>query len=152
MNLKYLFPIDGSEHALRVIQHWLIEHPETSAAELHLINVQLPVDGNVRTFVDADELNAFHRAEGEEALQAVRAWLDEGGVAYQHHILVGHPADIICRFAAEHGISEIVMGSHGRGGLLDRLLGSVAQEVQDKATAPVAIVRDNDDGMQMRGS
>lgn len=152
MNSKYLFAIDGSDHSLRVIQYWLAEHPETRAAELHLLNVQLPVDGNVRTFVNADELNAYHRAEGEAALQAVRAWLDEGGVAYQHHILVGHPADIICRFAAERGMSEIVIGSHGRGGLLDRLLGSVAQEVQDKAAVPVAIVRDRDDGMQMRGS
>lgn len=152
MSSKYLFPIDGSDYGLRVIQHWLSEHPETRSAQLHLLNVQLPVDGNVRTFVDAEELHAYHRAEGEEALQAVRAWLEEGGVDYQHHILVGHPADIICRFATEYGISEIVMSSHGRGGLLDRLLGSVTQEVQEKSSVPVDIVRYNSDGMQLRGS
>lgn len=152
MTTKCLFAIDGSDYSLRVIQHWLAGHPETRAAELHLLNVQLPVDGNVRTFVNADELHAYHRAEGEDALRSARTWLDEGGVAYQHHILVGHPADIICRFAVERGITEIVIGSHGRGGLLDRVLGSVAQEVQDKATVPVVVVRDNDDGMQMRGS
>ena len=144
MTRKILFPTDGSAHALRALQQWVAQQAAQPAApdlEIHLLSVQLPVDGNVRTFVSADELNAYHRAEGEAALQTARDWLHEGGLAHQHHILVGHPADLICRFAQERGMDEIVMGSHGRTGLLELLMGSVATEVQARATVPVTVVR-----------
>jgi nucleotide-binding universal stress UspA family protein len=141
MTSKILFPVDGSEQSLRALKHWLAAHPDKDAFEIHVLNVQLPVDGNVRTFVNADELNAYHRAEGQDALQPVRDWLDAGGHPYRHHILVGHPAQMICRLADEQGMTEIVMGSHGRTGLLGRLLGSVAAEVQGQSRVPVTIVR-----------
>ncbi|MEZ5646572.1 MAG: universal stress protein [Burkholderiaceae bacterium] len=137
---KILFSVDGSDHSLQALQQWVARCPQPCEAELHLLNVQLPVDGNVRSFVSADELNAYHRAEGEAALQDARSWLAAQGHAYHHHILVGHPADIICRFASERGMDEIVLGSHGRTGLLDRLMGSVAAEVQEKATVPVTVM------------
>jgi nucleotide-binding universal stress UspA family protein len=152
MTSKILFPVDGSEQSLRALKHWLATHPVKDAFEVHVVNVQLPVDGNVRSFVNADELNAYHRAEGEDALKPARAWLDAAGQAYHQHILVGHPALMICRLADEQGMSEIVMGSHGRTGLLGRLLGSVAAEVQSQAKVPVTIVRDTDTASASTGN
>ena len=136
---KILLPNDGSEASARALEQVL--QRGTAGLELHLLNVQLPVDGNVRTFVNADELNAYHLAEGLSELAAARAQFEAAGVSYQQHVLVGHPADMIRRFAAENGFDEIVMGSHGRTGLLQLLMGSVATEVSEKAATRVTLVR-----------
>ena len=136
---KILLPNDGSEASMRALEQVL--QSGIAGLELHLLNIQLPVDGNVRTFVNAEALNAYHREEGLADLAAARAQLDALGVTYQQHVLVGHPADMIRRFADENDFDEIVMGTHGRTGLLQLLMGSVASEVSAKAATQVTLVR-----------
>lgn len=136
---KILLPNDGSEASMRALEQVL--QRGIAGLELHLLNIQLPVDGNVRSFVNAEELNAYHLEEGLAELAAARARLDAAGLAYQQHVLVGHPADMIRRFADENGFDEIVMGTHGRTGLLQLLMGSVATEVSQKAKTKVTLVR-----------
>ncbi len=136
---KILLPNDGSEASMRALEQVL--QRGIAELELHLLNIQLPVDGNVRTFVNAEALNAYHREEGLADLAAARAQLDALGVTYQQHVLVGHPADMIRRFADENDFDEIVMGTHGRTGLLQLLMGSVASEVSAKAATQVTLVR-----------
>ena len=136
---KILIPLDGSAAGARAIEQVL--QRGAAGLELHLLNVQLPVDGNVRSFVSSDELNAYHRDEGLAELAVARSYLDAAGVAYPQHVLVGHPAAMICRFADENGIDEIVMGTHGRSGLLQLLMGSVAAEVSATARTRVTLVK-----------
>ena len=47
----------------------------------------------------------------------------------------------VVRYAREHGIDLIVMGTHGRGAIAHMLLGSVAERVVRKAPCPVLTVR-----------
>jgi nucleotide-binding universal stress UspA family protein len=47
----------------------------------------------------------------------------------------------VLRYAREHGIDLIVMGTHGRGAIAHMLLGSVAERVVRKAPCPVLTVR-----------
>jgi hypothetical protein len=68
MARKILFTTDGSEYALNALKRWLAEHPLEASSELHLLNVQLPVDGNVRSFVNADAISDYHREERLNAL------------------------------------------------------------------------------------
>lgn len=136
---KILLPVDGSDFGAQAVAKWL-PGVQASAPELHLLSVQLPVDGHASSFVNADELNAYHLEEGLATLQPVRQVLDAAGVAYQQHVVVGHPADVICRFATENGIDEIVMGSHGRTGLMKLLMGSVASEVSERAPVKVTLI------------
>jgi nucleotide-binding universal stress UspA family protein len=53
----------------------------------------------------------------------------------------GHPATAITRFATEQAVDLIVIGSHGRSGLKEALLGSVSHAVANHAPCPVTIVR-----------
>ena len=54
----------------------------------------------------------------------------------------GTPFMEITRYAREHEIDLIAMGTHGRGGGIKRLLmGSVAENVVRSATCPVMTVR-----------
>jgi universal stress protein A len=53
----------------------------------------------------------------------------------------GSPFVEIVRYAREHEIGLIVLGTHGRGALAHMLLGSVAERVVRKAPCPVLTVR-----------
>lgn len=58
-----------------------------------------------------------------------------------HTLLRGDVADQICARAAEVGADMIVMGTHGRAGLMRALVGSVADAVVRRATIPVLLHR-----------
>jgi len=47
----------------------------------------------------------------------------------------------ICKYAKDHGIDLIVMGSRGRSDVQGILLGSVSSEVLHHASCPVTVVR-----------
>ena len=53
-----------------------------------------------------------------------------------------HPSVEICRVAKDTNASLIVLGSHGRTGMLRRLLGSVAEATVRYAPCSVFVVRD----------
>ena len=67
------------------------------------------------------------------------------GVPYEHHLITGDPAHAITNFAREHDIDLIVMGTHGRTGLLRMLMGSVAEAVVRRAPCPVLTFKQKDD-------
>jgi nucleotide-binding universal stress UspA family protein len=64
-----------------------------------------------------------------------------GGVKYEHRLLMGEPAQAIVDFASSEGVDLIVMGTHGRTGLRRLLMGSVAEVVVRKAPCPVLTFR-----------
>lgn len=53
-----------------------------------------------------------------------------------------HPSIEICKIAKQTGASLIVLGSHGRTGVLRRLLGSVAEATVRHAPCSVFVVRE----------
>ena len=53
----------------------------------------------------------------------------------------GNPASEIVRFANEHGVDLVVMGTHGRGLVGHVVMGSVAEKVVRTAPCPVLTVR-----------
>jgi nucleotide-binding universal stress UspA family protein len=57
-------------------------------------------------------------------------------------VLVGHPAEAIVQYAADHQADVIVMGTHGRSGIAHFFVGSVAERVIRSAPCPVFTVRD----------
>ena len=56
-------------------------------------------------------------------------------------VLSGAPAAEIVRYANDHAIDLIVMGTHGRGMVAHALMGSVAEKVVRHAPCPVLTVR-----------
>ena len=140
--LKILLPVDGSDYANKAITGfiallgWYKEKPE-----LHLLNVQYPLRGNVALFINQTDIKQYHQEEGQKELQSTCALLDQAGVAYQYHIVVGDPAEMIVRFASEKQCDQIVMGPRGAGGIQGLLLGSVTSKVMQLAKTPVLLVK-----------
>ena len=62
-------------------------------------------------------------------------------VQFEHHLLQGHPADEIGRFAKDNDVDLIVMGTYGRHGVARIMLGSVAEAVMRSSDVPVLTVR-----------
>lgn len=80
------------------------------------------------------------RAESAEIAETTKAVGDAPGGLQQVQIW-GHPADEIRQYAKDHDVDLIVMGSHGRSGLMRALLGSVSHNVVNTAPCAVTIVR-----------
>ena len=59
---------------------------------------------------------------------------------------MGDPAGEICRIAAEEGAELIVLGTHGRTGILRLLMGSVAESILRHAPCPVLVYRQPEKG------
>lgn len=82
-----------------------------------------------------------------ETTDAIAARLEamvpsDAAVPYTHRLLTGEPAHQIVTLASEEHVDLIVMGTHGRTGLMRLLMGSVAESVVRLAPCPVFTLRD----------
>jgi universal stress protein A len=59
----------------------------------------------------------------------------------ERRLITGDPATAIARLATDEGVELIVMGTHGRTGLMRLLMGSVAEAVVRRAPCPVLTLR-----------
>lgn len=132
-----LVPVDGSPNSLRAIDYLVGRVSGTRSTQVHLLNVQRPVTGDIGRFLDHDQIASLHREQGFKALEAARGKLDKAEIPYALHIGVGEPAEIILEYAREKGCDEIVMGAHGRGVMATLVLGSVAAAVSSQSGIPV---------------
>lgn len=141
--MRFLVPVDGSPHSERAVAHVIrLAQCCGEPPEVHLINVRAPVDSwEVRSFLTEAEVARIQQKEGEEDLRAVRTLLDAAGVVYQAQILSGPIAQTIADYADTHHCDQIIMGTHGRGGLANLFLGSVAAKVIHLANIPITLIR-----------
>ncbi len=70
-----------------------------------------------------------------------KQFVDAGVARVSARLLEGVPVAALVRFAREEGVDLIVMGTHGRTGVWQKLLGSMAQQVLNEAPCPVMTVR-----------
>jgi nucleotide-binding universal stress UspA family protein len=141
--MKVLVPVDGSESSNRAVDHLIKKLGwYRDAVEIHLLNVQhqVPYGSRVSSVVGHDKLAQYHKEEGMAALKPAMQKLDAAQVQYHNHIGVGDEADVICRYAKEKGLDQIVMGTRGLGSVSNLVLGSVATKVIHLTPVPVLLV------------
>ena len=78
--------------------------------------------------------------EGKRFTEEVASELEEAGVDAVSACRVGVAPKAIIKYADEHGVDVIVMGTHGRSGLERRLIGSVTEKVVRESHVPVLSV------------
>lgn len=143
-----LVPIDGSAGASRAASH--AGHlARLAGAAVILLRVhspdlyQLSVLSEIPPLTDFEYLSAIEQqmndpdkdpafADARKALGAVKRVDDK--------IVWGQPAEMICDYAREHGVDQIVIGSRGRSAFSALLLGSVCSQVLHHAPCPVTVV------------
>jgi nucleotide-binding universal stress UspA family protein len=77
----------------------------------------------------------------------IKEWLATSSVppTVHHELSEGKPFVEIIKYARDHAVDLIVMGTHGHGGMSHALLGSVTENVVRTAPCPVLTVRGEDD-------
>jgi nucleotide-binding universal stress UspA family protein len=135
-----LVPYDGSVNAKRALDH-AIEQALSTGAELHLLNVQTPVSGDIATFVGRGNVKQYHHDEGDKILAPARRKVEGAGLPLHCHIGVGQPGPVIADFADQLKCTQVVMGTRGLGSALGLLLGSVATHVVGHVKVPVTLVK-----------
>ena len=115
--------------------------PSPETVDIHLLNVQRAVPGNVSSFVSKGSLDDYHREKSMEAIERPRKILDAAGAKYSVHTLVGIPWEVISDYAGANQIDHIVMGTRGLGSYTAAALGSVAQGVVQRSSVPVVLVK-----------
>jgi nucleotide-binding universal stress UspA family protein len=147
---RVLFPTDFSS-ASESAREYALTLAERFEAELHLLHVihdwveRMPEFGmGLSAPAWAEQGPARRRALEESAIRQLTA-LTPSGWSEQHRVTIavkeGQPFVEIVKYAREHEIDLIVIGTHGRGAVAHALLGSVAERVVRKAPCPVLTVR-----------
>ena len=142
MNTSWLIAVDGSEPSLKTIDYILAEATKRSPRpQLFLVNVQTPLSADIARFVDEKAIEGFHREAGEKALSQAKQKLDQAGLAYTSHIMIGDIAPTLVEYAQDKACQLIVMGAHGFGTVIGALMGSITTKVVHLSTLPVLIVK-----------
>ncbi len=81
------------------------------------------------------------RAEAQEAVARVVAYMQAEGTTAEGRVIEGEPADAIVGVARERGADLIVTGSHGRTGLERVLLGSTSERILNETPCAVLVVK-----------
>ncbi len=152
--LKALVPVDGSENSLGAVRHVIKLVRDREPLELHLLNVQPPLHGDVTTFVSKGNVRDFHLEEGEKALKRACDMLVEADIPFTKHVYVGQAARVIAELAHEMCCDKVIMGTHGRGTITQLLMGSISHEAihQMDPHIPVTLVKGGYGGAVVQAS
>lgn len=145
MTRKILVPLDDSAPAWNALEYTLSTYPEASLTALHVLDParHRSYGGDVSMAFSGEELLGRRQYEqASELLAEAAEWAETEGREVDTEIEEGYPAAVIVSYAEEHGIDQIVMGSHGRTGVKRLLLGSVAEAVVRRSPVPVTVVRE----------
>lgn len=141
--MKVLLPVDGSKSSLHAVKYVAkLATNSRSPVKVTLISVHDDIGlSHVKQFVSKSVVDDYLREISEKELKSAQKVLDTARVKHNMVIKRGHVAQEIIGQANKDKVDIIVMGAKGRGGLLDVLMGSVAQRVSSSAKQPVLLVK-----------
>ena len=145
MYQRILVPIDGSATSGRALQEAI--RLADGKAQLRLVYVLeeiVPLDAVGYASIDQAALQEAVRLTGERALADAAEKVRQSGAAAETALLEAKEeriASVIADAARQWRADLIVIGTHGRSGLIRLLLGSVAEGVVREAPVPVLLVR-----------
>lgn len=141
--MKILLPVDGSKSSLNAAKYVSkLAKDLRSKCSVTLISVHDDVGlAHVKQFVANSVIDDYLREMSEKDLKAAQKALDAAGVKHSMVIKRGNVAGEIIALANKEKFDLIVMGSKGRSGIMDTLMGSVAQKVSNSAKQAVLLVK-----------
>lgn len=109
--------------------------------KVHVVHCMPELSGEVRRLVGRESIADWIADEGERAMHASVAILEDAHIPVEKHVLVGFAPERIVALARDLQAAAIVLGTHGRGAFLDAVIGSVAGRVLAHAPCPVLLVK-----------
>ena len=139
---KILFPYDLSENALKIIPY-VLSVADAYDSGIYLLHVVHDLQKWGKVYIPHTSMDVFQ----EEALQAAEKAMDglckdqlQGYDIVGKKAVSGDPATEILKTIESEDIDMVVMGTHGRTGLEQIIMGRVADTVVKNAAVPVMTV------------
>lgn len=134
-----LLASDGSENALRAAKEAV---KIASCNEETLIDVVYVIDyekakSDVLHASSSEALELERRKKNSQVIQ----FLNSANVRYKTTILRGTPGPEIVKYANEHEVDLVIIGSRGLNALQEMVLGSVSHKVMKRVHCPALIVK-----------
>jgi nucleotide-binding universal stress UspA family protein len=150
-DMKFVVAVDGSDASDRALDHAVAM---TAAADGELAVVHA-VDPDVYDTGGPDPAGDRSKAErrliiedvedaenrGEELLEDAAERAADAGPAVDTELLYGNPVETVSSFATTDGYDGIFVGHRGLSEREERVLGSVAKGLVERADVPVTVVR-----------
>ena len=151
--MKFVVAVDGSEQSEQTLDYVL--DLTDAMAEPAAITVVHSVDPEVYTtggvepvtdLADAEQRLIIENVEdaedrGWDILHDARDYAADRGIEVRVELLYGDPVEQIPDFAADAEFDTIFVGHRGHSEHVERLLGSVAKGLVERADRPVTVVR-----------
>lgn len=144
--MKILVATDGSKFSEAAIQR-VASQVNSKGAEVLVLQAVEPLVFSTPPQMapgyapEMAEIREERLREAKASVADAAKVLQAGGFAVRTRVVEADPRTAILDIAAELGADLIVVGSHGRRGLMKFLLGSVAESVAHHAHCSVLIVR-----------
>ena len=138
--MKVLVPFDGSRSARVGLQHAIAAQRGVAGSEIHVLNVQPRMRRHSARFLSAADISAALAARARPPLADAQREVEATGIRCVSAVRVGDPAMEIDRYAAEHGISRVIVGAARKSALHRLLTGSIADGVLEHSRVPVELV------------
>ena len=140
--MKILLPIDGSPDALAAVRHALRLVESGLAAEMVLVNVQVPASlYEVVTAHDVEVIDQVRTGAGADLLAPAEALLQASGLSWESEVVGGYPSTMLIEVLENYGCDLVVMGARGMAEPDGDGLGSVAEALLEHSPVPVTVVR-----------
>lgn len=136
--------IDGSEHSTAALR-WALEEAQLRVAAVEAVHawsyvpIATPLDGGLVPLAWAEgttNVDAVREAAEQLAAEQVAA---AGGRDVRVSVVEGDPVDALVTAARDADL--LVVGTRGRSGLMEAILGSTSSAVVHHAPCPVVVVR-----------
>lgn len=142
--MRILFCTDGSEHSINAISRTL-DIMDLKNFKIDILTVKAGVETlPIEVTLNAEWLNTCIREQDELAINAINSAKDliENKNYFVENTITldGNAADEIIEYLKNDGINLIVLGSHGRSGFVEFIIGSTSKKVLEHAKIPVLIV------------
>lgn len=134
-----LIAVDSSEYSIAAAKKGfaLADQLQAKVALLYVIDTSKAL-GNVEVGILPEEALLILKKEAEQTLNSLINLYS--GISLVELMPEGHPKQEIIKTSKIWEADLIVMGTHGRTGLLNLLMGSVAEYVMKHSKIPVLVV------------
>jgi len=141
-----LVPLDGSQLADCVLPHVVAIARSFDAETTLLRMLEKNQAGTSAQLFDLVNWQ-INKTRADLYLEKTKAWLQESGVRVRTKLMEGLVADGIAEYAQNQGMKLIILSSHGRNGLTQWGISSIAQKIILSAPTSLLIVRAHQSGV-----
>lgn len=144
MASRILVALDESPQADAALEHALSTYPDGEIHVLHVTDPREWTGGGIDGGYYSGELYERAQESAENLLERAESVAAEYDTTVTTASTDGRASSAVVRYAEDHDIDHVVLGSHGRRGLARFLLGSVAERVARRAPGSVTIIRETE--------